>query len=168
MGVSPVHLEDSYAGTGTGLLPSSKLDLHPARSTNGSTQNGRHGMPSTKFRHLASVMIVSVASGCATYRAESNINSAPPTASSPSSGVLISEDSLPNRVYKVLGQIEVTVKKLTIFNTDPTKEMVNEALTEKAKAMGADGVVNVTYKSGIGFTSWGYLEAKGDGVKFAK
>jgi hypothetical protein len=49
--------------------------------------------------------------------------------------VLISEDSLPNRKYKVIGPIEVSVKKLTIFHKDPTKEMANDALAEKARAI---------------------------------
>jgi hypothetical protein len=33
--------------------------------------------------------------------------------------------------------------------------------------MGADGVIDVTYKSGVGLTTWGYLDAKGRGVKLA-
>ncbi len=81
--------------------------------------------------------------------------------------MLISEDSLPNRKYKVLGPIEVSVKKLTVFHKGPTKEMANEALIEKAKAIGADGVIDVTYKSGIGFTTWGYIDASGKAVKLA-
>jgi uncharacterized protein YbjQ (UPF0145 family) len=110
--------------------------------------------------------------GCAAYRTDSNIPTAAPsatapitTAATPVTNVLISEDSLTNRKYKVIGPIEVSVKKLTIFHKDPTKEMANDALTEKAKAIGADGVVDVTYKSGIGLTTWGYLDATGKGVK---
>jgi uncharacterized protein YbjQ (UPF0145 family) len=118
------------------------------------------------------LVAASLAAGCASYRTESNIptpapNAAAPTAvtTKPVTTVLISEDSLPNRKYKVIGPIEVSVKKLTVFHKDPTKEMANDALTEKARAIGADGVIDVTYKSGIGFTSWGYLDANGKGVK---
>jgi len=80
----------------------------------------------------------------------------------------ISQDALPQRKYQVLGPIEVSIKKLTVFHSDPTKEMADEALSEKAKVIGADGVINVTYKSGIGLTTWGYLDAHGTGVKFTK
>jgi uncharacterized protein YbjQ (UPF0145 family) len=80
---------------------------------------------------------------------------------------LIAEDSLLSRKYKEIGPIEVSVKKLTIFHSDPTKEQANEALAEKARVIGADAVINVTYQSGIGLMTWGYIDAKGIGVKFA-
>jgi len=78
---------------------------------------------------------------------------------------LISEDSLPNRKYKEIGAIEISVKKLTLFHADPTKEQANEALSEKARAIGADAVINVIYQSGVGLTTWGYMDATGIGVK---
>ena len=48
------------------------------------------------------------------------------------------------------------------------KEQANEALIEKARIIGADAVIKVTYESGIGFTTWGYIDAKGVGVKFSE
>ena len=42
------------------------------------------------------------------------------------------------------------------------------ALIEKAKLLGADAVINVTYSSGVGFTTWGYMDAKGKAVRFTK
>ena len=80
---------------------------------------------------------------------------------------MIAEDSLPARKYKEIGPIEVSVKKATIFHKDPTKEQANEALTESARVIGADAVINVTYQSGIGMMSWGYMDATGTGVKLA-
>jgi uncharacterized protein YbjQ (UPF0145 family) len=62
---------------------------------------------------------------------------------------------------------QVSVKKLTLLHNDPTKEQANEALTEKARTIGADAVVNVTYQSGIGLSTWGYIDAKGIGAKLA-
>jgi hypothetical protein len=109
-----------------------------------------------------------LSSGCATYRTSSNITSEPTSPSKLDAKIIISEGSLPDKKYKELGPIEVSVKKLTIFNKDPTKEMVNEALTEKARGIGADAVINVIYKSGVGFTTWGYMDGKGTGVKFAE
>ncbi len=120
--------------------------------------------------------------GCASYRVDSNIPSEEPADTSTSAPiraaenaaqkkaartrVIISEDSLPSKKYKEIGLIEVSVKKLTVFHKDPTKEQANEALQEKAVAIGADAVVNVTYKSGIGFTTWGFMDAEGTGVRF--
>lgn len=122
---------------------------------------------------LPTLLVAAVlATGCASYRTDSNIPAAEPSATAtttsatkPVNTVLIAEDSLPDRRYKVIGPIEISIKKLTIFHKDPTKEMANVALTEKAKAIGADGVIDVTYKSGIGLTTWGYLDATGKGVK---
>lgn len=74
-------------------------------------------------------------------------------------------EGAPDRKFKELGPIEVSVKKLTIFHKDPTKEQANAALVESALAMGADAVIQVTYESGVGWTTWGYMDAKGTGVK---
>lgn len=103
----------------------------------------------------------------ASYRTDSNITieSTPPVASK--TNVLII-DGVPDKKYKELGPVEVSVKKLTIFHKDPTKEQANEALIEKARVIGADAVIKVTYESGIGFTTWGYMDAKGTGVKFGE
>lgn len=114
---------------------------------------------------LAAVTVVAMISGCASYRTDSNISSESAPVLSASTKVLIAEDSLPNRKYKQIGPIEVSVKKLTIFHADPTKEQANEALRERARIIGADAVINVTYKSGIGLMTWGYIDANGTGVK---
>ncbi len=117
---------------------------------------------------LAAVIIGLTTSGCASYRTDSNISSAPVPLVKPSTNVLISEGPIPNRKYEEIGPIEVSVKKLTIFHKDPTKEQANEALIEKARILGADAVINVTYKNGVGFTTWGYMDANGTGVKFTQ
>jgi hypothetical protein len=121
----------------------------------------------TRQRLLVAVVTTAMfASGCATYRTDSNVTIDENKALPESSKVLISEDSLPGRKYKVLGPIEVSVKKLTVFHADPTKAQANDALIASARSLGADGVISVTYKSGIGFTTWGYIDASGIGVKF--
>ena len=108
-------------------------------------------------------------SGCAAYRTEAN---APlPTAATSTANtktIVISEGALPDKKYKTLGPIADEVKKLTVFHTDPTKDQVNLILIEKARAMEADAVINVIYKSGIGLMTWGYIEATGTGVKFVE
>lgn len=141
-------------------------------------------MKKLKLPLLCTLIAGSMMTGCASYRIDSNIPSEEPAGTSTSTSapiraaenaaqkkaarnrVIISEDSLPGKKYKEIGLIEVSVKKLTVFHKDPTKEQANEALQEKAVAIGADAVVNVTYKSGIGFTTWGYMDAEGTGVRF--
>jgi hypothetical protein len=102
--------------------------------------------------------------GCASQQTSSSTTPAPAAAVSPKNNVQIFE-GVPNKKYKEIGPIEVSVKKLTIFHQDPTKEQANEALGEKARAIGADAVIKVTYESGIGLTSWGYIDATGTAVK---
>lgn len=119
--------------------------------------------PNVKSLLLATTVAASL-TGCATYRTDSNIAAAPAGATISSAKVLILE-GVPDKKYKEMGPIEVSVKKLTVFHADPTKEQANEALIEKARLIGADAVIKVTYQSGVGFTTWGYIDAKGTGVK---
>ena len=117
---------------------------------------------------LVLVFGIVTTSGCATYRTSSNIKLEPATVVDTTTHVIISEGDLPDRKYKEVGPIEVSVKKLTAFHKNPTKKQANEALVEKARLIGANAVINVIYQSGIGFTTWGYMDAKGTGVKIAE
>ncbi len=124
-------------------------------------------LKSRTFSLLVAAIAVTAISGCATYRTDSNIPSAPASAVVSKASVLILE-GVPDRKYMELGSVEVSVKKLTVFHRDPTKDQANEALIEKARIIGADAVIKVSYESGIGFTTWGYIDAKGVGVKFSE
>lgn len=119
------------------------------------------------FSLIAAIIAATALPGCATYRTDSNISSGPISSANANASVLILE-GVPDKKYKELGPIEVSVKKLTIFHKDPTKEQANSALIEKARIIGADAVIKVTYESGIGLTTWGYIDAKGTGVKFGE
>jgi len=114
---------------------------------------------------LVAIVAVATLSGCASYRTDSNITAAPTSALSSNANVLILE-GVPDRKYKELGPVEVSIKKLTAFHKDPTREQANEALVEKARIIGADAIIKVTYDHGIGFTTWGYIDAKGTGIKW--
>jgi hypothetical protein len=120
-----------------------------------------------KLSLCIAIIAVTAMTGCASYRTDSNISSEPTPAASSKTTVLILE-GVPDKKYKELGPVEVSVKKLTVFHKDPTKEQANEALVEKAKVIGADAVIKVTYKTGIGFTTWGYMDAMGTGIKFSE
>lgn len=81
--------------------------------------------------------------------------------------IFLSIGDLTDRRYKTLGDIEVTVNKTTIFNADPTREMVNEKLKVKAAKLNADAVLLVRYGTvGVGLFSWGSLNGKGRAVSF--
>ena len=114
----------------------------------------------------AAIIAGATLSGCAAYRTDSNIAAQATPAARSDASVLIVEGPLPDRKYKELGPIDVSVKKLTLFHADPTKAQADRALIERARMIGADAVINVTYESGIGLMTWGYMDAKGTAVKF--
>ncbi|RAU17207.1 hypothetical protein DN062_13625 [Nitrincola tibetensis] len=120
-----------------------------------------------KIKPLVLVTVLSVVtlSGCASYRVDSNIKSVQPVAVSAKENIIITEKTLPAGTFTLIGPIDVSVKKLTVFHKDPTREQANEALRERAISIGADAVMQVRYTSGIGMTTWGYLDAEGKAVK---
>jgi hypothetical protein len=92
--------------------------------------------------------------------------SAKPIAKSPDQ-IILTDGDITDRPYQSLGDIEVTVKKWTIFDSDPTREKVAAALKEKAAEIGADAVVLARYGTvGIGFSSWGQMDGQGRAVVF--
>jgi hypothetical protein len=81
--------------------------------------------------------------------------------------VVVTESDITDRPYASLGDISVTVSKWTLFDADPTREKVAEALRAKAGEMGADAVVLTRYGTvGIGFSSWGEMQGQGRAVAF--
>lgn len=81
--------------------------------------------------------------------------------------ILIVEGDITDRPYKSLGDVSVTVNKVTIFNADPTPEMVNQRLRAEAAKLGADAVIQVRYGTvGISALSWGSLDGKGRAIAF--
>src|SRR5580700_4923236 len=91
----------------------------------------------------------------------------PAKATKSAADVQLTEGDITDRPYTVLGDISVTVRKVTIFDADPNQEKVGQALKEKAASMGADAVVLARYGSvGIGFTSWGVMDGNGRAVVF--
>lgn len=81
--------------------------------------------------------------------------------------IVVTETDISDRKYKVLGDVEVTVNKTTIFHSDPTREKVNEELRKEAAKLGADAVILVRYGTvGVSFMSWGALNGKGRAIVF--
>jgi uncharacterized protein YbjQ (UPF0145 family) len=132
----------------------------------------------TAFRVPAIVLASSVAllTGCATWSTSSVSNTpaattanAKPEVKKLPAQVTITDTDVVDRKYESLGDISVTVNKTTAFHPNPTQELVNDKLREKAAEMGADAVVLVRYGSvGISLMSWGSLEGKGRAIKFVQ
>lgn len=115
----------------------------------------------------AVVISAALSVGCSMskYRTDSDVSFDTTIGVSSQSEILILEADYPDDNYKSLGWISGEVKKRTAFNKDPTKEQANIVLSEKAKALGADAVINVTYESGVGVTTWGYIRGSGEAIK---
>ena len=116
-------------------------------------------------KSLVVVISLMIISGCASYRTDSGIDLNSIEVQNAVKEIEILESSLPNGSYQSLGEVEAMVKKLTAFHKSPTKEQVNIALAEEVRKLGGNAAINVKYKSGVGFDTWGYLEAKGEAVK---
>ncbi len=115
--------------------------------------------------------------GCAENWTQTKITNANASASTstkvrtstpaPGGDVFLTEGDITNRKYTVLGDLAVTVNKLTVFNADPTREQVDAKLKAEASKLGADGVIFVRYGAvGISAVSWGSLDGKGRAIKF--
>ena len=124
---------------------------------------------------ILTALLAASLTGCATWSTSSVDSKSADTAVStqakktPPSSVVITDKDIPDRKYQSLGDITATVNKTTIFNADPTQEMVNEKLREKASELGADAVILVRYgNGGMSLMSWGSLEGKGRAVIFVQ
>ncbi len=61
----------------------------------------------------------------------------------------------------------MTVNKTTLFHPDPTPELVDQKLRDKAAELGADAVILVRYGTvGVSLISWGSLDGKGRAIIF--
>ena len=117
------------------------------------------------------LLLLILLSGCATYSSSKFISAGSyETVISDKiiipSEVIITSDDIKQK-YIVMGKIEVTVNKTTAFHPDPTKELIDFALQEKAAAIGADAVIEVIYHGPrISFASWGTMEGVGTAVQY--
>ena len=66
-----------------------------------------------KLGLLALIIGIATTSGCATYRTDSNVESAPTSKIDTNTHVIVTEGRLPGKKYTEIGPIEVSVKKLT-------------------------------------------------------
>lgn len=124
---------------------------------------------------LISLMLAISVTGCATW-STSNVDLQGATAGqtttaakTPVNAIVVSDADIVGRKYESLGDVTVNVNKTTVFHPNPTQELVNERLKEKAHELGADAVILVRYgQGGISLLSWGSLEGKGRAIRFVK
>lgn len=90
-------------------------------------------------------------------------------APTPVDQIQIFEGDVTDKPYKSLGEVSVTVNKSTLFNADPTREMVNQRLRQQAAKLGADAVIQARYGTvGVSAFSWGSLDGKGRAIVYEK
>jgi hypothetical protein len=129
-------------------------------------------MKVTTYLRLAMVVcamavLPACADGWSTSQVSAKPAGAPARAPTTADKIQIVEGDITDRPYKSLGDISVTVNKTTIFNADPTREMVNQRLRAKAAELGADAVIQVRYGTvGVALMSWGALDGKGRAIAF--
>ena len=124
-------------------------------------------------RSILLVFLAILISGCAANRSSSNVelalNASEATTPTLASSILVTEEDILDREYTSLGDIEVSVSKTTIFNKDPSNEMIDEELKREAAKLGADAVILVRYGTvGVSAFSWGKLDGKGRAIKFVE
>lgn len=103
--------------------------------------------------------------GCTT-RSSSKFNGT--VNGAPTWEVKLYEGDPPSSNYSSLGKLTGTVKKNFVFFPNPTKKQVDEELIKKARSIGADAVINIEYKGGIGFSTWAYMEGIGTAIKYKR
>ena len=126
-----------------------------------------------KIQFILLVCFAFVVSGCATWSTAS-VESATgteqaglPADQTDPNNILVTEDDITDRPYRTIGDIKVKVNKTTLFHPDPTPELVDQKLREKAAELGADAVILVRYGTvGVSPLSWGSLDGNGRAVAF--
>ena len=126
------------------------------------------------MRNLLILVCLSlVLAGCAASRSSASVKESESVTSGGAitptlaAEIIVTEEDILDRNYVSLGDIKASVSKTTIFNKDPTNEMVADKLREEAAKLGADAVILVRYGTvGVSMMSWGKLGGNGRAVKF--
>lgn len=85
----------------------------------------------------------------------------------PDVGVPVFPYDLPERPYRVLGEVKAGAAGATIFSREASQAKIYRALWKRAQALGADAVVNARYgESHMSAFSWGKTDATGTAIKF--
>lgn len=94
---------------------------------------------------------------------------APPAAAGAptEAGVPVYAGDIPDRPYRVIGEVKAGVRKATIFSKSSSEAKIYRELWERARKMGADAVINAKYgEAHVTAISWGKTNATGTAVVF--
>lgn len=82
-------------------------------------------------------------------------------------GVPVFPYDITDRPYEIVGEVEVDVRKATVFSKSPSQQKIYKELWERAEKLGADAVVNASYGDArVTLISWGASRATGVAVRF--
>ena len=120
---------------------------------------------------IATALLALGLSGCATWSTtqvdSSTAEGSTALAAKSPEEVKVYETDVAGRRYQSLGDLNVTVNKTTLFHPNPTRELVEAKLREKAAELGADAVIFATYGNvGVSFMSWGSMDGRGRAIRF--
>ena len=122
------------------------------------------------FRIAMAIAAIALLGGCADGWATTQVSPKAAVAgrvATPADKIQVLEGDVADRPYKSLGDISVTVNKVSVFNADPTREMVNQRMRTEAAKLGADAVIQARYgTTGISALSWGSLDGKGRAIAY--
>lgn len=81
--------------------------------------------------------------------------------------VPVIDGDITDRPYRVIGVVQATVRRATVFSKNPSREKVYKELWERARKLKADAVVNAKYGEARP-TAWSYgaRDAEGEAIKF--
>jgi hypothetical protein len=126
--------------------------------------------PEPFFKVALAVSVAGLLGACADGWATTQVTPQPAAKgrqATPVDQIQIIEGDVADKPYKSLGEVSATVNKVSIFNADPTREMVDKRLKTEAAKLGADAVIQVRYGTvGISAFSWGSLDGKGRAIAY--
>ena len=107
------------------------------------------------------------ACGCATYMTNSDISFSTTDIGDMKPDVPVGNYvDVSGKVVTKIGRVHARVFMMSPFADLPTIEQLNIVLGHKAKILGADAVINVTYESGqVSWDAYRNVRAEGDAVK---
>jgi uncharacterized lipoprotein YajG len=89
----------------------------------------------TRMRLLYLLLALLPLAGCASYATGSVTPTAAAASGQPRdpASIMVTENDITDRRYDVVSDVSVSVRKTTIFNEDPTREKVNEAMQRELR-----------------------------------
>ena len=122
-----------------------------------------------KTLKLSGLLALALLCGCGGGSSDMPMAGGAPMAGGGSGQIMITENDITDRPYRVLGDVSVSVKKSAVVDSHVQGKVIN-ALIDKAAALHADAVINVRYNGSGGFDfgsfNLGSMDATGRAITF--